>query len=223
MDREAQCMEVTSAIDDLLRRFSGEVIELCYKLYELVSSIKNDECLIKIISYLCEAFGTVQTDNSVDDKPQFISYDELNELQNLKGDLVDEMLISLLKQGIQQKYSKEKFYAELWHKVIGNPIFSTKKEKVFTFYYILIDKRIPYYVIDEGLRMNDVQFGNVLIKKKDLIRKMYFVLELPYEQKTQEASLVLTDILKQDSFEEQVVLMASIMAYLRNQKRDGTR
>lgn len=59
---------------------------------------------------------------------------------------MDEYLDGLLKRNL----CRNDFYRELWSCIAQNEIFDTHKAKVIALFDCAIDKRLPYYYIDQA-------------------------------------------------------------------------
>ena len=87
----------------------------------------------------------------------------------------------------------------------------TKKLKAFALFYIWVDIRLPYYVLDDGIKMSDDDYQDICQKLSEDIKKARFILHVPTEQKTDRASIIvkLPEELQDDK--EKAVLMAHIL------------
>ena len=79
------------------------------------------------------------------------------------------------------------FYKRLWD-IIQNPLFPTTEAHVFALYHMLIDVRLPYFKLDDGLRMSDDQFRKEVQRLHDSRSKLRFIFYAPdIEQKSEKA------------------------------------
>lgn len=69
--------------------------------------------------------------------------------------------------------------------------------------------------------MSDEKFSEILEKNKDLIIKIRHILSLNFTQKTEVASLILNEIQKNKSFEEQSVILAIVLDEFTQRKVNG--
>ena len=202
-------------IDYLLEKYSGRVVDLCYEIIEGIQEKSFDE-QIDIMGYLCEKFGYVQSDKTIE-LPQHISEDDLESLEDMHGKFVDDILEASLKKAYTNEMDSISFYELLWGAITKSGILSDIEEKTFALYYILIDRRIPYFSLNKGMRMEDDEFERIKKSNYEVIKRIRFVLSNSFSQ---EASILLDEILKAESYEEQVVLFAFVLGLLReNQKR----
>ena len=79
----------------------------------------------------------------------------------------------------------------------------------------------PYVEIESPLSMSDEKFSEILEKNKDLIIKIRHILSLNFAQKTEVASLILNEIQKNKSFEEQSVILAVVLDDFTQRKVNG--
>lgn len=204
-------------IDELLKKFSGRIIDLCY---EIVDGIKeNDfEEQVDIVGYFCETFGTVKSEKTLE-IPSHVSDKTLENLEELYGKYVDELLETTLKKAYNMEMNNTSFYQLLWGNIVKADMFGEVKEKTFALYYIVIDRKIPYFLLKKGMRMDDDTFKKYSEKNLDVIKKIRFILFNSFSQKTEEASIILDEIVGLDSYEDRVVVLVSILEMLRQEKK----
>ena len=66
--------------------------------------------------------------------------------------------------------------------------------KTFAFYYILIDRRIPYFELTEGYLMENDAFKRLYHDYAEEVCKIRYILSTDMKQKTERASLVLKEL-----------------------------
>ena len=123
------------------------------------------------------------------------------------GKFIDGTLEALLKK----HYEKEKFYQELWNFIEENPLLDTKKLKAFALFYVWVDIRLPYYVLDDGIKMSDDDYQDICQRLSEDIKKARFILHVPTEQKTERASRIVKLLESLQDDKEKAVLMAHIL------------
>lgn len=195
------------SIDRILKKGSGTLINRCFAIYNIVE--ESGEEFGESLKYVFENHGFIESDKT--DQPLFeISKNEQEEWENAYGDIVD----GIIKAFIKRKYESEiEFYEELW-KTIESALFNDAKAKAFALYYALIDKRLPYYVVSDGVKMKNSEFverqSNLVVQ----IRKLKFILfnDDLFEQKTEKASLLLGIINSVEDVNDRVVLFAYVIS-----------
>ena len=204
-------------IDELLKKFSGRIIDLCY---EIVDGIQENDFAeqVDIVGYFCETFGTVKSEKTLEISSH-ISDETLENLKELYGKFVDELLEATLKKAYNMGMDNSSFYQLLWGNIVKADMFGDVEEKSFALYYIVIDRRIPYFLLEKGMWMDDDTFKKCREKNLDVIKKMRFILFNSFSQKTEEASIILDEIVGLDSYEDQVVVLASILGILRQEQK----
>ena len=170
----------------------------------------------EVIQQICELFDDTESDASIE-LQDYISDKELEELRINDGELVNQILESNLKKAYLIESCEEEFYMFLWSEMVHT--FSELKDRAFALYYIIIDRRIPYFSVRKGLKMSEEDFREYRRQNKNSIAKTKFVLYNTYSQKTEEASILLDEITGRKSYEERVVLLVSILDTLRQEQR----
>ena len=124
-----------------------------------------------------------------------------------------------MKKAYNMGMEQEEFYELLWGNVVKSDMFSKIEEKSFALYYIVIDRKIPYFLLEKGMRMDNDTFKKCREKNLEVIKKMRFILFNSFNQKTEEASIILDEIIGLESYEDQVVVLASILGILRQEQK----
>lgn len=187
--------------------FSLELIEL------ILAQEKKDQS--KLVQYVCELWGTVKSSEEVP-VPEKISKAEYEKLVSLYGEVVDAALVSYTRKGLSEGWDREKFYSEFWEFISTNIMWASKEEKAFVLYYIAIDARSPYYNVGVGLKMSPDDYLQLQDEVFEEIREFRFILALKFQQRTEEASLILNLINQLDTEEKKVVLLSRILAYYKD-------
>lgn len=204
-------------IDELLKMYSGRTIDLCYVILDGIKEYDFEE-QVDIVCYFCEKFNTIDSEENIE-IPTHISDVKLEDLKELYGKYVDELLGVTLKKAYINEMDNFSFYQMLWGNIVKADMFGKIEEKAFALYYIVIDRRIPYYLLKKGMRMDRDAFEKYRNKNSDIIKKMGFILFNSFNQKTEEASIILDEILGLDSYEDRVVVLGSILWILRQEHK----
>ncbi len=203
--------ELQSRVDVVLTQGKGDKINVCYVLFEILERCP-DNSRTHLLKYLAGVFGEVESSEELDIdqymEDEYISENEVHSLKRKYGEVVDSMLKVL----ISENPPEDKFYEELWN-LVNNPLLEGKKSKVFALYWVLIDKRIPYFHLDRGQRMANQDFAAIYAKIQRSRAKVRFILSLDFDQRTEEADLVLREILKLEG-DERLVLMVDVIRQL---------
>ena len=207
-------MDKTKAVE-LLHAYFGKTINFSYEIVKQIekTEMKNQA---EVIQQICELFDDTESDASIE-LQDYISDKELEKLRINDGELVNQILESNLKKAYLIESCEEEFYMFLWSEMVHT--FSELKDRAFALYYIIIDRRIPYFSVRKGLKMSEEDFREYRRQNKNSIAKTKFVLYNTYSQKTEEASILLDEITGRKSYEERVVLLVSILDTLRQEQR----
>ena len=217
MDVIQEDLDSKSKIDKWLKSFSGKTINLCYELYNIIIRENNDD-QYELVSHICNTYGSVDSEKTIEVN-EHISEKTQEELKEMYGEYVDELLKVLLKKAYLQGFEEYDFYHVLWDSITDSKVLSDEESKVFALYYILIDRRIPYYYIKKGMLMDNGIYRKYQEHNKDVIRRLRFVLSSSYGQKTEEASIILDELTNLDNLEDQVVVLAAVIGTLRNETK----
>lgn len=207
----------TQEIKKLLCSYRGELIDCCLYIY---NGIKEEPVAqqVECFQTLCEEYGSVKSNETVV-LERAITKSELDILTDQYGEYVNQVLNSLLKKSYSESYSTRQFYHNLWAAFVNGGIVTLEKEYAFAIYYVIIDRKIPYFVLEQGMRMDNRTFENYMVGCRNVIAKLRFILNRDFTQKTEEASLIVRELTKLDTFEEQVIAMVAVLSTLREEQK----
>ena len=126
------------------------------------------------------------------------------------GKMIDGALEALLRENL---FCHE-FYVKLWEFIEQNTLLIEKKQKAFALYYIWIDARIPYFELEQGIKMDNEVYREKIERIDPLIKKARFILYAPMSQKTERASLILKLLDELHDEEGKAVLMAQVIGMI---------
>lgn len=187
---------------ELINNYDGEIYDLCYKF------LSEGERHEVVFQYVCE--NLLQKPDIPKIKiEQCFTKEEIAEYKSLYGDMVDGIIKSTIKQCNYGIIKSTDFYKALWERYSDN--MSTLKELSFAFYYTIIDRRIPYIYIGKPLSMDQTRFEELIKKSQEHLKKVQYILDSSYRQKTEAASLILRCIDDIDDYAVKVVVLAKTL------------
>lgn len=216
-------METSQYIQEFTERlsvYSGKQFDICSDIINYIEAAPTG-IQEQLFIIACRHFG--ENDSA---KPKYevgpseISPAKQDELKSLYGETVDSLIEVCIKRALRDQLDADSFYSAIWNSIVHNSLFAEQEERIFATYYVLIDKRIPFFTISEGLSMDNTDFRRLISDCKDSIQIIKFILALDFDQKTQEASNLLDVILNQDTYEKKVVLLANILTEVRKDGRE---
>lgn len=168
----------------------------------IVRSDSKEECF----AFFLANADSIDSDDAEQVKKKF-TQDDLNKLKAEYGTLADAIFEKLLKDNLNENL----FYSKLWNALTNNPMLDSDESIIFSIYYILIDARIPYYKLSDGVSMPNSRFATISNAIQPDINKARFIMRTNrFAQRTNRAS-VLLELLDSKDGEERVVLMAHIL------------
>lgn len=184
-------------------RWSGRLEDACYELMEMINQ-ENEDRKKDAFQFICENIKNIKSNNSVEVKPYFAE-NEIDLLSQMYSDFIDEAIYTSKYKADFYNKTKEEFYDILWKTVFCAPLLTTPKEKAFGLLWIIVDNKIPYVNIGHGLNVEEDEFKRISIENRAVVDKIRYILNYPFEKKTQLASLLLDEILGLKSYKNQVV------------------
>lgn len=202
-------------IDAILTLTKGNTINISYALFKILNGVSTEE-QPRLLQYIAEHFGQIE---SCDEIPidVFITGDELSALKSQYSKVVD----SIFEMILQSRFSVGDFYSALNSQIIHNNLFKDEKSRAFALYWILIDRRIPYFQLDKGLKTSNEEWQAISRRLPIEKQRVSFIMASNFTQKSEEADLLLKEI---DSKEEQerVFLLSYILYLLRDAENRRT-
>lgn len=199
--------DIKQEIDKIVQQAAGNRLNIAYRIYNVIASASGYEG--EALEYFYESSEEVKFGEQ-NPAEEVFDAGEQYQLAKSYGKMIDGALEALIRQNLPCK----EFYEKLWDYIAHDTILTGKKEKVFALYYIWIDVRIPYFELDQGLKMSNDVYRELVIKLKPLIKKARFILYAPTDQKTERASRILKLLDELQDDKEKAVLMALVLGMI---------
>lgn len=74
-----------------------------------------------------------------------------------------------------------------------------------------MDGRIPYFKLENGIKMSNDEFREISIQREKEIKKAIFILNSDFSQKTERCSLINKILDASESEEEKAVILAQVL------------
>lgn len=201
---------------ELLKSVTGEGINISYFVVNSIKEYTLDEQIHSIRAF-CEMFGTVESEKTfrVD---QVISESLYEDLKTQYGQYVNEQIKTVLSKAYLCEWSEDKFYSSLWKSITNGGVLETVEEWAFGLYYVVIDNRIPYFRLNHGLKMDQDRYEGIIEDNIKTVKKLRYALAFPFEEKTEEASIILDEIDSIAEKETRIVLLSVVINHLRRER-----
>lgn len=182
----------------------GEKYDIAAEMFEMIKEEKEPDSALQYF-----LMNADDIDSSKEKEAEvFFTVTEINEYERRIGKLVDGIIDKLT----SQKVEEDEFYSQIWNRIErADSEFETKKEKVFALYKIWMSKKVPYFKLADGMKMQNEKYKNIAADKIMQVKKASFIVNSEFEQRTEKSSLLLELIQQCDSEEEKVVMLALIL------------
>ena len=199
-------------INDIIDRSNGKTMDAASAIYHTIVKEQN-----RCSAFRCFLEITHDTDDTEDEEIsgeteiQGVFHKEQVELLRRKCEHLTEGILDKI---ISKNLEPGDFYSELWKKGIEeNAILETEEEKIYTLYRIWIDGRIPYFKLEEGIRMDGARFAEIVKAKEEDLKKMIFIFNSYFSQRTERSSQFIKILDSCRTEEEKSVIMAQILSF----------
>lgn len=210
MDAENKLCECTVGesfeewIGSFLGRIKGDKLDIAALLY---ARIQKEENPTAAFQYFLENADEVVSSEEEEIENSFTA-EESKRLQKK----CDVLIAGIIENLLAENTSAQEFYQRLWTDgICNNALLQDEKEKAYTLYRIWQDSRIPYFQLDQGMKMSNETFMECSEKNRHLIKKAFFIINSSFEQRSQQGDLLLRVINECETDEDKVVVMVQIL------------
>ena len=182
----------------------GEKYDITAEIFRMIKEEKEPDSALQY--FLMKANGIESSEEK--EAEIFFTVTEINEYEKKFGKLVEGIIDKL----ISQKLEEDEFYSQIWNRIERpDSEFETEKEKVFALYKIWMNRKVPYFKLSDGMKMQNEKYKNIATEKMMQVKKASFIVNSEFEQRTEKSSLLLDLIEQCESEEEKVVMLALIL------------
>lgn len=193
-------------IQEFIKKCGGNPWDVCTYFYSYyIKNKDNGEALVNLIIFL-------NSEESSDDsivieefhpKEQYES--ALNEVSKFIGNVVNNL--------VKANPDEREFYLSLLEKINDDTIFETDIKKSLAIMSLKASVKIPYYKLDEGLKLGEDDYRKLIDDNLTAVRKSLFIVNSGLEQNTEVASLLLNLIKEQKSDKVKAVILANVLSF----------
>lgn len=201
-----QWSEFDTALNDLLENTEGGRIKIFTEVYALICKEKQPGLALRRFMEKTKSSRKLKGADEEDDSTAL----DFMQFEYRCGTLVEGILDKLM----SDRMDENDFYRAVWDEIQESRYFEQENEKVYAMYEIWSDGRIPYYKMPEGIRMGNEEFAERIKNNLDQIRKIIFVLNSKFAQKTEKSSLLLEILDSLETEEDKAVILAQILAMI---------
>lgn len=192
-------------ISELLKTVSGSKMDICHEVYKKIASYPGNEP--ELLRFFFEQSEQIESNEECPVEVIFSEEEKKEYINGNYGKMIDEALEILIKKGLK----KEQFYEKLWKDIITNALLDSSKLRAFAVYFIWIDMRIPYFELEEGIKMSGDEYRDIRNDILEEIKRARFILSVPVEQKTERASRLVKMLESIEDEKKKAVLMTQIL------------
>lgn len=195
--------ELMEQLEKFLRTARGNKFDQSAVVYKMIKEAEEPQ---ELLEYFLDKMCYLESSQE-EEVEAFFTAAQIQVLQKEFDILLDGILNKL----ISKHLDKKAFYCELWKNLESDILFEKEEQKIYALYRIWIDKRIPYFQIEDGIKMSDEEFQKVTKKQNELLHEIVFVMNCSYIQKTERSGKLLGLLDKCEDNREKSVLLAYIL------------
>lgn len=210
-------MKETKDIIDIVKMYTGEDIDLCFYILQILKEKDNPSVGLKDFF---ENIG-LQESNGSFVLPKVIGNEETVQMDSLYSKYINMFLKTLIEKAHLENWNKTKFYENLWNSLNADLILEDDKIRSFAIFKYAQSDLMPYIEIGEPLSMEDEEFSKILRVNMSVVNKIKHIVALNYSQKTEVASLILNEIMSVKTEKAQAVILAVALDIVAQSKLSG--
>lgn len=213
-------MDYKEKITELFSKGEGRLVDLFYELFCYILTLDFKQ-QVDSLQFVCENAKKIKNsdDNTIIIKEYY------------KEGMIEkywENAIRLKDQSQQLAFDCSKnniklvdFYEKLWNLILTNKYCRSKREKAFGLCLIIDSNFIPYRAVGIGISMDDEQFNNIINEIKEFaIADMDMILQINYEQKTQQASLLAEKLQQLETLEQRSIFLSLLIEKIESKLKE---
>lgn len=189
-------------------------VQLAAACFHLIKSSPADE-QPKLLEGFFVGYKSTPTTGEFE-LPRTISDEEERKYMMRYGKLVDTHMEELQKQNLPEK----DFYTQLWTFISESSVLPNEKARIIALFDCAIDKRLPYFKLDRdrALSMENEEYQKVCKEiGDDTFAKLEFILNGDFDQKTEQASLVVQMMDKMQDYTKRCVFLTRIISHYKHE------
>lgn len=193
-------------IQEFIKKCGGNPWDVCTYFYSYYIKDKdNGEALDNLIAFL----------NSEENSDDSIVIEEFHPKEQYESALneVFKFMNNVVNNLVTANPDEREFYLSLLEKINDDTIFETDIKKSLAIMSLKASVKIPYYKLDEGLKLGEDDYRKLIDDNLTAVRKSLFIVNSGLEQNTEVASLLLNLIKEQKSDKVKAVILANVLSF----------
>src|ERR1035437_4687230 len=187
-DDSADSSDLFREIDATLALVDADQVNLVFLLNQTLVRADTDKDRQNLLEYLAEHWEGADSSKEIKHEPVISQY-ELEQTQKRIGGLVNEMLDVLIRDNPPVRDFYRRF-----DELLSNPLLQSGIDRVFALYWVLIDKRMPYFHLEEGLCISNEDWRSLGAALTTERARLRFIVNSRFSQRSEEADLLLREL-----------------------------
>lgn len=170
-----------------LKTTKGTHFSILNEFYATIAQLPLEEQL-SAFTAICEIYGSIKPEDGA--KVHISPYQEkLKDLRERKANMIEKKIDLYVNKNFQRRA----FYKRCYEFIFHSKSMKAEEERVFAFYMLIMDRRIPYYPYDRktAYQMQEERFRSLLTETRVERRRLQNYIHRSFPQKTMQASAIL--------------------------------
>lgn len=201
-------------VRELLSHSKSTAIDLSIKLAAILSNQSPQE-QFNTFKYLCDNFFDIDSDETRKIRVKY-SQDNKKQILSIYGETIKNSINSILCKMYLKEIDNEGCYELLRELVFDNPLLTNELQRGLALFFVLKNVEFPIENDEtQVLNISNSKFKKISDSNQKTINEVIQILDLPFPQKTQTTSLILSKILKLKTLDDMSVALAITLSYFR--------
>lgn len=188
-------------------KYNGSIEDYCGNFYRLFlrdesNKKKRLESFVMLLEWSGESDESVEID-------ELFNEDDYRKTCSSVSPVIKKIVDNLADECLDETA----FYTAILEKISDDVLFSNELEKICAIVMLLFNPKIPYFKLEQTLKMDNEKFQEISKSIQRDITKAFFVIQFGYSQKTEIASQLYSIVNKHNDETERIVLIANIIGY----------
>ncbi len=216
-------MEYKKKLTDFLSTCSGKVSNVFFEIYKIIDSLDQKEQPLALM-FVCENIFKIDTDSSDRIEKEYYTDVQIKKAHEKNENKFLPWLSDTIMHCIAHNIPAQQFYEMAWETIQHKQFFKTKRERAIGLFTLVDHELIPYRGVGVGITLSEEEFDEIYESLVSThLEETEYILSVPYEQKTQKASLIVKKLDLLNSEEEKAVYLSVVMNQIERNIKDKLR
>ena len=212
-------MDYKLELKTYLSTCSGKVLNVFYEIYQIIKATEK-ELQPEAVMYFIDILNSTDSDESHRVTKEYYTDAQLDKIrEKFQKKNIQKLIYDEATDSSKNNVQPIEFYRKIWNKLCS--YCRNDKETAYVLFVLVDHDLIPYRNVGIGISMSDEDYAAGAKKIRTTIFKdTMYIFSLRYEEKTQQASLLLDQLLSLEDKNLQTIYMSMIIQLVERNIKD---